>query len=92
MKGKLLLFCLFIGMIVQNVVASADTLSVAALMGALDEVVSAHERYVAVRESRIARLKRQLADTDTASTAFFDGMGKYIRNTRRMSAIRPSII
>lgn len=76
MKGKLLLFCLFIGMIVQNVVASADTLSVAALMGALDEVVSAHERYVAVRESRIARLKRQLADTDTASTAFFRWNGE----------------
>lgn len=76
MKGKLLLFFLFWGIIVQNVVASADTLPVVALMGTLDEAVSAHEHYVAIRESRIARLKRQLADTDTASTAFFRWNGE----------------
>ncbi|ADV42637.1 DUF6377 domain-containing protein [Bacteroides helcogenes] len=76
MKGKLLFFCLFIVAIAQNVLASADTLSVAALMNTLDEAVNAHKDYVAVRESRIAGLRRQLADADTASTDFFRWNGE----------------
>lgn len=76
MKGKLLFICLFMSALVQNTVASADTLTIAALTASLDEAVCAHERYVAIREARIAQLKRQLLDTDTTSTSFFRWNGE----------------
>lgn len=60
----------------QSIVAFADTLPVAAWMGALDEAIGAHDHYVAVREARIARLKRQLTDADTADLSFFRWNGE----------------
>lgn len=76
MKGKLLFICFFMSALVQNIVASADTLTIAALTASLDEAVCAHQRYVAIREARIAQLKRQLLDTDTTSTSFFRWNGE----------------
>ena len=76
MKRKLLFFCLFIVAIVQNIVASADTPTIAALTASLDEAIGAHEHSVAVRENRIAGLKRQLMDADTAGISFFRWNGE----------------
>lgn len=76
MKRKLLYFCLFIVAIAQNIVASADSLTVAALTSSLDEAIGAHEQYVAIRKARIEKLKHQLLDVDTASTSFFRWNGE----------------
>lgn len=85
-------FCILAVVVWQSVAFAAGTPSFTALTSSLDEAIEAHRHYVAVREGRIARLKRQVLDTDTANLSFFDGMGKSIRSTRHMSAIRPSII
>ena len=42
----------------------------------LDEAIEAHRHYVAVREGRIARLKCQLLDADTANLSFFRWNGE----------------
>ncbi len=63
-------------MIVQRVAASPDTLSATALTVSLDEAIRAHECYVAVREARIGRLKRQLQKADTTSSDFFRWNGE----------------
>lgn len=76
MKRKLLFFCLFIGAIVQNIVASADSLTVAALMSSLDEAIGAHDQYVAIRKARIKKLKHQLLDVDTTGISFFRWNGE----------------
>lgn len=78
MKRKLLLSCLFI-VVVQNLIASVATLSLAALTDSLDEAICAHDDYVSARETRIARLKRQLMDADTAGNAFFRWNGEIYR-------------
>lgn len=92
MERRLFTFCFLAVVVWQNVVFAAGTPSFTALTSSLDEAIEAHRHYVAVREGRIARLKRQLLDTDTANISFFDGMGKSIRSIRHISAIRPSII
>lgn len=76
MKGKLVFFCLFIVAIAQNMVVSADSLTVAALTTSLDEAIGAHEQYVAIRKGRIEKLKRQLLDVDATSTSFFRWNGE----------------
>lgn len=76
MNWKTLLFCLLTAMAAQHACASADTMSVAALTASLDEAVSRHERFVDVREARIARLKQRLLETDSASTDFFRWNGE----------------
>lgn len=92
MERRLFTFCFLAVVVWQSMVFAAGTPSFTALTSSLDEAIEAHRHYVAVREGRIARLKRQVLDTDTANISFFDGMGKSIRSTRHMSAIRPSII
>lgn len=79
MKSKLLISCLFIIAVVQNIIASASTLSLSALTDSLDEAICAHKHYVSVRETRIARLKRELMNSDTASNAFFRWNGELYR-------------
>lgn len=76
MKRVLLFFCLFIFTVVQNLVASADTLGGAAWTASLDEAISAHGQYVAVRKARIAKLKQQLAEADTTNASFFRWNGE----------------
>ena len=66
----------------QNMVASADTLTVAALTASLDEVIGAHQHYVSIRENRIAGLKQQLAETDTADISFFRWNGEIYKEYR----------
>ncbi|MCD8183564.1 MAG: DUF6377 domain-containing protein [Bacteroides sp.] len=63
-------------MALEHAAAHTDSLSTAALTAALDEVIGAHERYVDVREERIARLKQQLQNADTASIDFFRWNGE----------------
>ena len=76
MKWKTLLFCLFLVVTVQRADASAGDTSIAALTAALDEAICEHEQSVGVREDRIAKLKQQLADADTASVDFFRWNGE----------------
>lgn len=76
MKKKLVLFCFFIGMIVPNIVASVNTVSVGTWIDNLDEAINAHEQYVGIRESRIAHLKQQLAETDAVNASFFRWNGE----------------
>lgn len=76
MRRVLLCFCLFISTVVQSLVASADTLAGAAWTASLDEAISAHGQYVAVREARIAKLKQQLAQADTTNASFFRWNGE----------------
>lgn len=76
MRRILLCFCLFVFTVVQSLVASADTLAGAAWTASLDEAISAHGQYVAVREARIAKLKQQLAEVDTTNASFFRWNGE----------------
>lgn len=76
MRRVLLCFCLFVFTAVQSLIASADTLTGAALAASLDEAISAHGQYVAVREARIAKLKQQLAQADTTHSSFFRWNGE----------------
>lgn len=76
MKIKLLLFCFLVLTVVQRLSASVDTLSVAALMTSLDEAISEHEKYVAIREARIRTLKQHLMNTDTTTLSFFRWNGE----------------
>lgn len=76
MRRVLLCFCLFVFTVVQSLVASADTLAGAAWTASLDEAISAHGQYVAVREARIAKLKQQLAEVDTTNASFFRWNGE----------------
>lgn len=92
MERRLFIFCFLAVVVWQSVALAAGTPSFTALTSSLDEAIEAHRHYVVVREGRIARLKRQVLDTDTANISFFDGMGKFIRSIRHISAIRPSII
>lgn len=92
MERRLFTFCFLAIVAWQGMVFAAGTSSFAALTASLDEAIEAHQHYVAVREGRIARLKRQLLDADTSGLSFFDGMGRFIRSTRHISATRPSII
>lgn len=79
MKRKLLLSCLFMAAMVQSVFASDATLSFAALTDSLDEAICAHDDFVSARQTRIARLKRQLLDADTTGNAFFRWNGEIYR-------------
>lgn len=92
MERRLFTVCFLAIVAWQGMAFAAGTSSFAALTASLDEAIEAHQHYVVVREGRIARLKRQLLDADTANISFFDGMGKFIRSTRHTSATRPSII
>lgn len=92
MERRLFIFCFLAVVVWQSVALAAGTSSFTALTASLDEAIEAHRHYVAVREGRIARLKCQLLDADTANLSFFDGMGKFIRSTRHISATLPSII
>lgn len=76
MRRVLLCFCLFVFTAVQSLVASADTLAGAAWTASLDEAISAHGQYVAVREARITKLKQQLAEVDTTNASFFRWNGE----------------
>lgn len=71
MKWKTLLICLWMVMAVQRAEAFPEPLPVAALMDSLDKAICESGSYVAVRESRIARLKQQLFCTDPASAEYF---------------------
>ncbi len=72
----LFLFLPPLTVLVQGRGASADTLQVFALLHLLDEAIGTHKQYTDIRESRIARLKQRLADTDTADVAFFKWNGE----------------
>ena len=48
-----------------------ELLPIAELIDSLDKAICESGRYVSVREFRIARLKQQLSQADTASTDFF---------------------
>lgn len=76
MERRLFTFCFLAVVVWQNVVFAAGTPSFTALTSSLDEAIEAHRHYVAVREGRIARLKRQLLDTDTANISFFRWNGE----------------
>lgn len=91
MERRLFTFCFLVVVIWQSVALAAGTPSFTALTSSLDEAIEVHRHYAAQREGRIARLKRRLLDADTTNLSFSDGMGKSTRNTRPMSAIRPSI-
>ena len=67
MERRLFTFCFLAVVVWQSVVFAAGTPSFTALTSSLDEAIEAHRHYVAVREGRIARLKRQVLDTDTAA-------------------------
>ena len=73
---KLLFFCFLIAAVVQGIAAPAGMPGMAALTASLDEAIGAHEQSVAQREARIARLKQQLAETDTANIDFFRWNGE----------------
>ena len=67
MERRLFIFCFLAVVVWQSVALAAGTPSFTALTSSLDEAIEAHRHYVAVREGRIARLKRQVLDTDTAN-------------------------
>lgn len=54
----------------------ADTPTFAALTDSLDRAIEAHDRHVALRERRIARLKHLLQQTDTARLIYFQRNGE----------------
>ncbi|MFS6554319.1 transcriptional regulator, partial [Parabacteroides distasonis] len=68
--------CLLVLAAWQGVAGAADTTSFAALTASLEEAIGAHDRYVALREERIARLKRRLRETDVSDSAFFRWNGE----------------
>lgn len=70
MERRLFTFCILAVVVWQSVAFAAGTPSFTALTSSLDEAIEAHRHYVAVREGRIARLKRQVLDTDTANLSF----------------------
>lgn len=76
MERRLFTFCFLAVVVWQSVVFAAGTPSFTALTSSLDEAIEAHRHYVAVREGRIARLKRQVLDTDTANISFFRWNGE----------------
>ena len=67
MERRLFIFCFLAVVVWQSVALAAGTSSFTALTASLDEAIEAHRHYVAVREGRIARLKCQLLDADTAN-------------------------
>ena len=79
MKIKLLLLLAFFSMSMKGMALSTDTLATGTWAVALDEAIDGHERYVTVREERIAGLKRQLIQTDTASVNFYRLNGELYR-------------
>ena len=76
MERRLFTFCFLAVVVWQSMVFAAGTPSFTALTSSLDEAIEAHRHYVAVREGRIARLKRQVLDTDTANISFFRWNGE----------------
>ena len=76
MERRLFTFCFLAIVAWQGMVFAAGTSSFAALTASLDEAIEAHQHYVAVREGRIARLKRQLLDADTSGLSFFRWNGE----------------
>ena len=76
MERRLFIFCFLAVVVWQSVALAAGTPSFTALTSSLDEAIEAHRHYVAVREGRIARLKRQVLDTDTANLSFFRWNGE----------------
>ena len=76
MERSLFTFCFLAVVVWQSVVFAAGTPSFTALTSSLNEAIEAHRHYVAVREGRIARLKRQVLDTDTANISFFRWNGE----------------
>ena len=76
MERRLFIFCFLAVVVWQSVALAAGTPSFTALTSSLDEAIEAHRHYVAVREGRIARLKRQVLDTDTANISFFRWNGE----------------
>lgn len=76
MERRLFIFCFLAVVVWQSVALAAGTSSFTALTASLDEAIEAHRHYVAVREGRIARLKRQLLDADTANLSFFRWNGE----------------
>lgn len=76
MERRLFIFCFLAVVVWQSVTLAAGTSSFTALTASLDEAIEAHRHYVAVREGRIARLKCQLLDADTANLSFFRWNGE----------------
>ena len=76
MERRLFIFCFLAVVVWQSVALAAGTSSFTALTASLDEAIEAHRHYVAVREGRIARLKCQLLDADTANLSFFRWNGE----------------
>ena len=70
MERRLFTFCFLAVVVWQSVAFATGTPSFTALTASLDEAIEAHRHYVAVREGRIARLKRRLLDADTANISF----------------------
>ena len=76
MERRLFAFCFLAVVVWRSVAFAAGMPSFTALTSSLDEAIEAHRHYVAVREGRIARLKRQVLDTDTANLSFFRWNGE----------------
>ena len=76
MERRLFAFCFLAVVVWRSVAFAAGMPSFTALTSSLDEAIEAHRHYVAVREGRIARLKRQVLDTDTANISFFRWNGE----------------
>jgi DNA-binding CsgD family transcriptional regulator len=76
MERRLFIFCFLAVVVWQSVALAAGMSSFTALTASLDEAIEAHRHYVAVREGRIARLKCQLLDADTANLSFFRWNGE----------------
>ena len=76
MERRLFIFCFLAVVVWQSVALAAGTSPFTALTASLDEAIEAHRHYVAVREGRIARLKCQLLDADTANLSFFRWNGE----------------
>ena len=76
LKKRWSVWCLLVLVAWQGVAGAADTTSFAALTASLEEAIGAHDRYVALREERIARLKRLVRETDVSDSAFFRWNGE----------------
>ena len=71
MERRLFIFCFLAVVVWQSVALAAGTPSFTALTSSLDEAIEAHRHYVAVREGRIARLKRQVVGYRYRQYLFF---------------------
>lgn len=76
MRKILSICCLLVVALGQGMALAADTASFAALADSLEEAIGAHDRYVSLREGRIARLKQRLRETSASDSAFFRWNGE----------------